>query len=63
MVKIIMVHESSKGREILLNADQIEYAQAMEAQRGTRTEVRMTNEKLHHLQESLEDVFALCRAH
>ena len=56
MVKIIMVHESSTGREILLNADQIEYAQAMEAQRGMRTEVRMTNEKLHHLQESLEDL-------
>jgi hypothetical protein len=63
MAKFIIVHEHPKGQEILLNSDQIEYANVMELKSGTRTEVRMTNGNLHHLQESLDVLFGLCLQH
>ena len=60
MAHLISVHEFPKGKEILLNADQIEYAGKLETQSGTRTEVRMVNEKLHHLRETLDELTRLC---
>ncbi len=63
MAKLILVHESPRGRQILLNFEQIEYAHIMQLQSGSAgvTEVRMTNDHIHHLQESLDDLIGLCR--
>jgi hypothetical protein len=63
MAKLILVHEFPKGQEILLNADQIEIARTLETQSGTRSEIRMTNEKLHHVRETLDDLIGLCVGH
>jgi uncharacterized protein YlzI (FlbEa/FlbD family) len=61
MSKLIIVHEYPKGREMVLNSDQFEYARVRETP-NTRTEVRMMNGELHYLQESLDILIGLSQS-
>jgi hypothetical protein len=61
MAKLIVVNSTQLKKEILLNADHIEYISRRDLPRGSITEIRMMNGNIHHVTELPDQVLGLSR--
>jgi len=59
MAKLILLGDTRLKKNIVLNADQIEYAYRKDLPKGDVTEIRMMNGELHHVEETPDQILGL----
>jgi hypothetical protein len=62
MARLIIVHQSNGGKEVLVNVDKIVWAYRTTTAAGSSTSLKMTGDKSFSIIETLEELIALSEA-